>query len=101
MSELLALIRFLERRGRSPIGWFERWTHGRRERFWIAGCWIEWSVRAQHFAMAAPIGPGRVLDSPRLSPRRVLPLREQRFALDLKQARFDRTGTAKSPQEVC
>jgi hypothetical protein len=30
-----------------------------------------------------------------------LPARERKFALDLKQARFDRAGTTKSPQEVC
>jgi hypothetical protein len=31
----------------------------------------------------------------------VLPAREQRFSLELKQARFDRTGPAKSPQQAC
>jgi hypothetical protein len=41
------------------------------------------------------------LDSSRLSAKQALLLREQKFARDLEQARFDRTGTAKSPQEVC
>jgi hypothetical protein len=39
--------------------------------------------------------------SARLFTGRALSLCEQKFALDLEQARFDRTGTAKSPQEVC
>ena len=39
--------------------------------------------------------------SSRLFTGRALSLREQKVALDLEQARFDRTGTAKSPQEVC
>jgi hypothetical protein len=39
------------------------------------------------------------LDSFRLSTGRALSLREQKFALE--QARFDRAGPAKSPQEVC
>jgi len=39
--------------------------------------------------------------SSRLCTGRALSLCEQKFALDLEQARFDRTGTAKSPQEVC
>jgi hypothetical protein len=29
-----------------------------------------------------------------------LPSRGQKFALDLKQARFDRAGTTKSPQQA-
>src|SRR5262245_12462499 len=32
---------------------------------------------------------------------RVLPGADQRCALDLKESRFDRTGSAKSPQEAC
>jgi hypothetical protein len=32
---------------------------------------------------------------------RVLPVRGQRFTLKLKQPRFDRTGTTKSPQQAC
>ena len=32
---------------------------------------------------------------------RVLPARNQKFALELKQAGFDRTGTTKSPQQAC
>ena len=32
---------------------------------------------------------------------RGLPLCGQKFALDLKQPRFDRTGTTKSPQQAC
>jgi hypothetical protein len=47
------------------------------------------------------IASGGGLDSSRLFTGRALSLREQKFALDLEQARFDRTGTAKSPQEVC
>jgi asparagine synthetase B (glutamine-hydrolysing) len=47
------------------------------------------------------IESGGGLDSSRLSTARALSLREQKFALGLEQARFDRTGTAKSPQEVC
>jgi hypothetical protein len=47
------------------------------------------------------IESGGGLDSSRLFTGRALSLREQKFALDLEQARFDRTGTAKSPQEVC
>ena len=48
------------------------------------------------------IESGGDLDSSRLfTGRAALSLREQKFALDLEQARFDRTGTAKSPQEVC
>ena len=39
------------------------------------------------------------LDSFRLFTGRALSLREQKFALE--QARFDRAGPAKSPQEVC
>jgi hypothetical protein len=31
----------------------------------------------------------------------VLPASEQKFALDLKQAAFDRTGTTKPPQQAC
>ena len=41
------------------------------------------------------------LDSSRLFTGGALSLREQKFALDFEQARFDRTGAAKSPQEVC
>ena len=32
---------------------------------------------------------------------RLLPARGQKFALELKQARFDRARTTKSPQEAC
>ena len=32
---------------------------------------------------------------------RILPVRGQRFTLELKQAGFDRTGTTKSPQQAC
>ena len=34
-------------------------------------------------------------------PGRGLPSRGQKFALNLKQARFDRTGTTKSPEQAC
>jgi len=47
------------------------------------------------------IESGGGLDSSRLPTARALSLREQKFALGLEQARFDRTSTAKSPQEVC
>ena len=32
---------------------------------------------------------------------RVLPARGQSFTLELKQPRFDRTGTTKAPEETC
>jgi hypothetical protein len=32
---------------------------------------------------------------------RVLPARGHKFALELKQVRFDRAGTTKSPQQAC
>jgi hypothetical protein len=32
---------------------------------------------------------------------RLLPARGQKFTLELKQARFDRAGTTKSPQQAC
>jgi hypothetical protein len=32
---------------------------------------------------------------------RVLPARGQSFTLELKQPRFDRTGTPKAPEEAC
>ena len=32
---------------------------------------------------------------------RALPARGQKFALELKQPRFDRAGTTKSPQQAC
>jgi hypothetical protein len=41
------------------------------------------------------------LDSSRLFTGGALSLREQKFALDFEQARFDRTGATKSPQQVC
>jgi hypothetical protein len=47
------------------------------------------------------IGTTWGLDSSRLSAGQILPSREQKFALHLEQPRFDRTGTAKAPQEVC
>jgi hypothetical protein len=49
------------------------------------------------------IGPGGSLERPRLvgSAGRVLPACGQKFALNLKQARFDRAGTTKSPQQTC
>ena len=40
---------------------------------------------------AAPCGRGG----------RVLPVRGQNFTPELKQPRFDRTGTTKSPQQAC
>jgi len=49
------------------------------------------------------IGPGGSLERPRLtgSAGRVLLACKQKFALDLKETRFDRTGTTKSPQQAC
>jgi len=47
------------------------------------------------------IESGGGLDSSRLSTRRALSPCEQKFAVGLEQARFDRAGTAKAPQEVC
>ena len=47
------------------------------------------------------IESGGGLDSSRLITARAQSLRKQKFALGLEQARFDRTSTAKSPQEVC
>jgi hypothetical protein len=49
------------------------------------------------------IGPGGSWERPRLtrSAGQVLPAGGQKFALDLKQARFDRAGTTKSPQQAC
>jgi len=42
-------------------------------------------------------------ERPRLVGRaeRVPPARKQKFALELKQAGFDRAGTTKSPQQAC
>src|SRR5262245_50130577 len=50
-----------------------------------------------------PIGPGGCLRRPRLtgSAGRGLPARGQKFALDLKEAGFDRASTTKSPQQAC
>ena len=49
------------------------------------------------------IGSGGCLQRFRLtgSGGRGLPARGQKFALDLKEAGFDRTGTTKSPQQAC
>ena len=41
------------------------------------------------------------LDSSRLFTGGALSLREQKFALDFEQARFDRTGATKSPHQAC
>jgi hypothetical protein len=49
------------------------------------------------------IGHGGSWERPRLTrpAGRVLPACEQKFALDLKQAGFDRAGTTKSPEQAC
>ena len=47
------------------------------------------------------IGPSGGLKRLTGSAGRLLSARDQKFALDLKQARFDRTGTTKSPQQAC
>jgi hypothetical protein len=77
--------------------WCERRAEGRRQRFLVARRRIVSSVRARAFAMA--IGPSGGWERPRLTGPAggVLPAREQKFALDLKQAGFDRAGTPKSP----
>jgi hypothetical protein len=50
-----------------------------------------------------PIGHGGSWERSRLSGSagRVLPAGGQKFALDLKQAGFDRAGATKSPQQAC
>jgi len=49
-----------------------------------------------------PIGPGGSLQRARLtgSAGRGFPARGQKFALDLKEAGFDRASTTKSPQQA-
>jgi hypothetical protein len=49
------------------------------------------------------VDPSGRCERPRLagSAGRVLLACEQKFALDLKEARFDRAGTTKPPQEAC
>ena len=49
------------------------------------------------------IGSGGSLQRPRLTEPagRGLPARGQKFALDLKEAGFDRASTTKSPQQAC
>src|SRR6516164_4189789 len=82
--------------------WSERRTHGRRRRrFLVAGRRMVSSVRAGAFTMA--IGLRGRCERPRLTGTAggVLPAREQKFALDLKESRFDRAGTPKSPQQAC
>src|SRR5262249_10151359 len=82
------------------VGWFERQTHRRRQQFLVSGRRVASSVRAGGFAMA--IGAGGSLQRPRLtgSAARGLPARGQKFALDLKEAGFDRASTTKSPQQA-
>jgi hypothetical protein len=60
-----------------------------------------WSARAEDLAMA--IGPGGGLGHTELtgSTGAVLSEREQNFAVNLKQAGFDRAGTTKPPHEAC
>ena len=49
------------------------------------------------------MGPGGSLERPRLigSAGQGLPACGQKFALNLKQAGFDRAGTTKPPQQAC
>ena len=47
------------------------------------------------------IGPRRGRSRLTGSAGRVLPARGQSFTLELKQPRFDRTGTTKSPHQAC
>jgi len=68
----------------------------------VAGRQIVSSVRAKDCLVT--IGSsGRSWERPRLtgSAGRLLPVREQKFALDLKQAGFDRAGATKTPQKAC
>jgi hypothetical protein len=65
----------------------------------VAGRRIASPIRARALAMA--IGPrGRRSRLAGFAGRR-LPARGRKFALELKQPRFDRTGTTKSPQQAC
>src|SRR5262249_9265132 len=78
--------------------WCERRVQGRRRRFLVARRRIVSSVRAKAYAMAIdPRGRSRLTGSA----RRVPPARGQSFTVELKQPRFDRTGTTKSPQQAC
>jgi hypothetical protein len=79
--------------------WCERRVQGRRQRFLVARRRIVSSVRAKAFAMA--IGPRGERSWLTGSAGPVLPARGQSFTLELKQPRFDRTGTTKSPQQAC
>src|SRR6516225_1973744 len=80
-------------------GWSEPRAHGRGRRFSVAARRIDSSVRAAAFAMAIdPRGGRSRLTGPA---GRVLPARGQSFTLQLKQPRFDRTGTTKAPEEAC
>jgi hypothetical protein len=47
------------------------------------------------------VGSGGRLKSLQVSAGHLRSSHEQSSALDFKQGRFDRTGTTKSPQEVC
>ena len=57
-----------------------------------------WSVRAGDFVMAIGLGGGWSLSRLTGCAGGVLSARGQKFALDLKQAGFDRAGTTKPPQ---
>jgi len=67
----------------------------------VAGRQIVSSVRAKDCLVT--IGSSGSWERPRLtgSAGRLLPVREQKFALDLKQAGFDRAGATKTPQKAC
>src|SRR5262249_55149919 len=71
--------------------------HGRR----LASGLIVSSVRAK--GSSAAIGLSESLQRPQVarSAPGGLPARGQKFALDLKQASFDRASTTKSPQQAC
>src|SRR5262249_6101593 len=76
----------------------ERWANGPGQQFLVGG---GRSVRAGGFAIAIDLSGGWEHAQLTGSVGRGLPGCQQKFALDLKQARFDRAGTTKSPQQAC
>jgi hypothetical protein len=74
-------------------------VQGRRQRLLVVRRRIASSVRARAYAMAiGPHGAGFRLTA---CAGRVLRARGHEFVLELKQPRFDRTGTTKPPQQAC
>src|SRR5262245_24151433 len=76
----------------------KRWANGPGHQFLVGG-WR--SVRAGGFAIAIDLSAGWGHAQVTASVGWGLPGCQQKFALDLKQARFDRAGTTKSPQQAC